>query len=201
MRTHVGNNEEDNTTKERIFISAAHLFSQKGYNGVSMRELAEHSGISKPTIYYYFGNKEGIYKALIQTGLAHGEHYLNDILKQKIAVKDKLVELTKFHFEQCIKYPEFAKFLLTMFTATEKHRFLKSFIKLAEKRKQLIIDLVKEGISCGEFGASADPELAAEIFTGSIIHFLWKQVNMKQTILSDQLAERLVELLFKGLNE
>ena len=67
---------KENKTRERIFLSAAQLFSAKGYNGVSMRELAEHSGLSKPAIYYYFGNKEGIYSQLIGAGLAHGEEYL-----------------------------------------------------------------------------------------------------------------------------
>ena len=63
------------------------------------------------------------------------------------------------------------------------------------------VKLVQDGINIGEFGQSADPELAAEIFLGTITHYLWKQINCNKTILSDQLAEEIVELLFKGLNE
>jgi TetR/AcrR family transcriptional regulator len=194
-------NDTDNSTRQKIFLSAAQLFSQKGYNGVSMRELAEHSGISKPTIYYYFGSKEGIYSSLVESGLSYGESYLKEILIRSIPVREKLVLLTKFNFDQSMEHREFAKFLLSMFTVTEKLPFLDSFHKSANKRKQVIIDLVKEGIARGEFGASADPGLAAEIFIGSISHFLWKQVNSKKRILSDLLAEQIVELLFKGLNE
>jgi TetR/AcrR family transcriptional regulator len=201
MENQLSVNDSDGSTRERIFLSAAQLFSQKGYNGVSMRELAEHSGISKPTIYYYFGNKEGIYTELVQSGLTHGEIYLKEIFSLAVPVKEKLVLLTKFHFDQGIKYPEFAKFLLSLVTVTEKLPFLDTFMKAANKRKQVIIDLVKEGIALGEFGASADPDLAAEIFMGSISHFLWKQVNCKECVLSHDLAEQMVELLFKGLNE
>jgi TetR/AcrR family transcriptional regulator len=201
MENKIEINDTDNSTRQKIFLSAAQLFSQKGYNGVSMRELAEHSGISKPTIYYYFGSKEGIYSSLVESGLSYGESYFKDILRRTIPVREKLVLLTKFNFDQSIEYREFAKFLLSMFTVTEKLPFLDSFHKAANKRKQLIIDLVKEGIARGEFGASADPSLAAEIFIGSISHFLWKQVNSKKRILSDLLAEQIVELLFKGLNE
>jgi AcrR family transcriptional regulator len=201
MNKEIKINNTDHSTREKIFLSAAQLFSKKGYNGVSMREIAEQSSISKPTIYYYFGSKEGIYSSLVQIGLAHGENYLEAIFKQSIPVKEKLVQLTKFHFNESIKYPEFAKFLLSMFTVTEKLPFLDSFHKAANKQKLVIINLVKEGINQGEFGASADPNLAAEIFVGSITYFLWKQVNSKKRILSDQLAEQMVELLFKGLNE
>jgi AcrR family transcriptional regulator len=201
MEHQIDIDDANGSTREKIFLSAAQLFSQKGYNGVSMRELAEHSGISKPTIYYYFGNKAGIYAELVHSGLSHGETYLKDIYKQSMPVKDKLVLLTKFHFDQGIRHPEFVKFLLSMVTVTEKLPFLDTFIRAANKRKQVIIDLVKEGIALGEFGATANPDLAAEIFMGAITHFLWKQVNCKKRVLSHALAEQMVELLFKGLNE
>jgi len=58
---------EKDSSKARIFREAVSLFSQKGYNGVSMRELSERTGLSKPTIYYHFGSKEGIYKTLMET--------------------------------------------------------------------------------------------------------------------------------------
>ncbi|MCL2126924.1 MAG: TetR/AcrR family transcriptional regulator [Treponema sp.] len=42
------------------------LFSAKGYEGVSVSELAEASGITKPTLYYYFGSKEGVFEAVLR---------------------------------------------------------------------------------------------------------------------------------------
>jgi AcrR family transcriptional regulator len=194
-------NNSDHSTREKIFLSAAQLFSQNGYNGVSMREIAEHSGISKPAIYYYFGSKEGIYTSLVQSGLDHGEGYFEEITHQSIPVKEKLILITKFRFDQSKEYPEFVKFFLTLFTATEKLPFLGSIQKSAKKNRRNVVDLVKEGVARGEFGASADPDLAAEIFIGTITYFLWKQVNSKKRILSDSLAEQIIELLFKGLNE
>ncbi|MEJ2050834.1 MAG: TetR/AcrR family transcriptional regulator, partial [Calditrichota bacterium] len=70
------------STREKIFIAAAKLFAERGYNGVSMRELSESTGLSKPTIYYYFGNKEGIYTALVETGLHYGQEVFQKIAEQ-----------------------------------------------------------------------------------------------------------------------
>jgi AcrR family transcriptional regulator len=193
--------QEEKGSKEKIFNTAARLFAEKGYNGVSMREISEKTGLSKPTIYYYFGSKEGIYKELIHAGLSHGTKEFEKIINQTISIKQKLIEIVKIRFKQGIEYPEYAKFILSLFIVSEKLPFLDKLIEEAENRRLDVVTLVQEGINNGEFGQSADPDLAAEIFLGTIIHYLWKQVNSQQSILSDQLAEEIVELLFKGLNE
>jgi AcrR family transcriptional regulator len=46
--------------RERILSVAAELFSQKGYSGVSVNELAAMIGVTKPFIYYYVKNKQDI---------------------------------------------------------------------------------------------------------------------------------------------
>ncbi len=44
--------------RDEILEAAAKLLGQKGYPGVSMDDLAAHVGISKPTLYSYFGTKD-----------------------------------------------------------------------------------------------------------------------------------------------
>ena len=53
--------EEKGEVKKSIIAGALELFSAKGYEGVSVNELTETAGISKPTLYYYFGSKEGLF--------------------------------------------------------------------------------------------------------------------------------------------
>lgn len=57
---------KDLSTKEKILETALSLFSTKGYEGCGVSEIAEKSGFSKPTLYYFFTNKEGLYKAVWQ---------------------------------------------------------------------------------------------------------------------------------------
>lgn len=49
------------TNREKILTSAARLFSKKGFNGTSMRDVASAVRVSLPTIYHYFGNKRNLY--------------------------------------------------------------------------------------------------------------------------------------------
>jgi AcrR family transcriptional regulator len=55
---------EDQTTRDRILDIALELFSTKGYDKTSLREIAERLGFSKAAIYYHFASKEEILMAL-----------------------------------------------------------------------------------------------------------------------------------------
>jgi AcrR family transcriptional regulator len=52
------------STRERILDVALDLFTDQGFDGTSMREIAERLDITKPSIYYHFASKEEILMAL-----------------------------------------------------------------------------------------------------------------------------------------
>jgi len=50
-----------NPNAERILQDGWELFQQKGYKGVSIDAICARCGITKPTLYYYFHNKENLF--------------------------------------------------------------------------------------------------------------------------------------------
>ncbi len=56
--------EASASTRARILDVALDLFTDQGFDGTSMREIAERLNISKPAIYYHFASKEDILMAL-----------------------------------------------------------------------------------------------------------------------------------------
>ncbi len=54
------------TTKERIFDAALDLFAQKGFDAVSMREIAEAVGIKKASLYSHFASKDEILERIFE---------------------------------------------------------------------------------------------------------------------------------------
>ena len=63
-------------TKEKILAAALELFSQKGYEGTNIRELAASLGIVKSGVYKHFESKEEIWNALLDEMIAYyGEHF------------------------------------------------------------------------------------------------------------------------------
>ena len=49
-----------------MVAAAERLFSERGYHGVSMDQIAAASGITKPMLYDYFGSKEGLFLACVE---------------------------------------------------------------------------------------------------------------------------------------
>ncbi|MBO0454201.1 MULTISPECIES: TetR/AcrR family transcriptional regulator [Enterococcus] len=65
-------------TKEKILLSALELFSTKGYEGTSVRDLARAVGIRESSLYKHFKNKQAIFDAI----LAYMESYHNEKMKE-----------------------------------------------------------------------------------------------------------------------
>ena len=61
------NEKDSNSTRERLLSSGALLICEKGYSGVSVREICSHAGTSMNMIHHYFGNKEGLLNAITES--------------------------------------------------------------------------------------------------------------------------------------
>lgn len=59
-------------TRLRIIATAIPLFGQRGFDGVSTREIAAEAGVNPPALQYYFDSKEGLYRAC-------GEHIADQV--------------------------------------------------------------------------------------------------------------------------
>lgn len=55
--------------REKILNCALELFHARGYDAVGVQEIAETAGVTKPTLYYYFGNKRGLLEALLSRSM------------------------------------------------------------------------------------------------------------------------------------
>ncbi len=63
--------------KDNILYHARNFFQQKSFDGVNIREIMQAAGVSQPTIYYYFQNKDGLFLAVLLDILAEIDHEFN----------------------------------------------------------------------------------------------------------------------------
>jgi AcrR family transcriptional regulator len=62
----------------RLLDIALDLFSRRGYEGTGVQEIVAAAGVTKPTLYHYFGSKIGVLKALLDR---HGKQLLIQLQK------------------------------------------------------------------------------------------------------------------------
>lgn len=53
------------STRERVLQAADRLWSERGVRGVSLEDIARDAAITKPTLYYYFSNKAGLFTEVV----------------------------------------------------------------------------------------------------------------------------------------
>ena len=97
-------------TKEKILTAALEMFSQKGYEGTNIRELAASLGLVKSGIYKHFESKEAIWNALLDRMIAYyGERFgspehlppVPDLPEGFIALTMRMADLT-IHDERIV---------------------------------------------------------------------------------------------------
>ncbi|MFW3895208.1 CerR family C-terminal domain-containing protein [Pseudomonas bharatica] len=75
-----GGYQRGEETRARLINSAMKLFADKGYSGASTRDIALEAGANAPALQYYFGNKEGVYRACVEHIVDRVREQLDDQL-------------------------------------------------------------------------------------------------------------------------
>lgn len=87
------------TDKQKsIYLAAAKLFAQNGFEGTSMDDIAKKANVAKGTIFYHFKNKEELFSALIEEGVGILSSDIEKIYKKSGDVKDKISQIIDYHF-------------------------------------------------------------------------------------------------------
>ena len=60
--------------QEQILQAAIEVFSQNGFRGTTLRQLAHQAGVSEAMIYYHFPSKEALYDAILKKKIEASRH-------------------------------------------------------------------------------------------------------------------------------
>ena len=82
-------------TKEKIFDVSIDLFSQHGYDGVSIRQIAKEVGIKESSIYNHYQSKESILESILS-------YYINEMIKEEAPIMQSRENL-EMDFDQFYK--------------------------------------------------------------------------------------------------
>ncbi len=81
--------------REQILSSAALLFIEQGYHGLSMRQIAESVGVTKAALYYHFKDKEALFLAILEEYLEKLEALIVAIQEDENSYTEKINLLVK----------------------------------------------------------------------------------------------------------
>ena len=99
--------------REEILCVALDLFAEKGFNNVTMREIASHAEFSTGTLYNLFDSKEALFSELLREPARRiHEDFLATLASEKGEV-DKIRDFIKCHNRTCVEYKKGFKLYYT----------------------------------------------------------------------------------------
>lgn len=160
--TPAGGKPKPQDTRGEILRHAKLLFRQKGFSSISMNELVVSVGLTKPTIYYHFTDKETLFTEVVVEMLRHGNELFTAGIKSCKGCREKLYKLAEGYFR-------FSPASLSTLMRDATEHLAEAHVKKIMESHRLyllnpIADVFNEGIQAGELRSSENAETLAFYF-------------------------------------
>lgn len=185
---------------EAILVGALQEFLANGYSGASMDRITAAAGVSKSTLYAHFKDKESLFTALIQRIAQDKLRLIFSLRDLEIHAQEPaqaLRQIARMMLARVTQEPQMIAFMrLLMFETGRFPSLGETFVTTVEK--PAFEALTQYLATCPNLRLS-DPEAAARIFMGSLVHFVIIQEGLHGKTLIPMDSERLIEALIQSL--
>lgn len=181
----------------QIFEVACRLFAQRGFDGVSMRDIAAECGISKATLYHYFPDKDSILRPL---AMGTTKSIFVHVSKYDDPTKPALARLRVFLVETANFFEKFRWAWIagsTAFWSDPKARARKERIGWRDRYEQLLRDILQAGIESGEIKVQ-DVAMAGRFVLGSI-NWMARWYDPEGPLTAAEVAEQFCDMIVGGI--
>ncbi len=159
-------------TREQLLKTASKLFGEKGFEAVSTRELAKAADVNIAMIAYYFGSKEGLFKAMIEERFPKTVTHLRNIQKNEGNAWDKISAVIDLYLEKIIGDSSFHKLVFRELSLEQRPEHRELILSGIEKNWEVIKTYIREGQESGDFKENIDIELTIASVFGTIFQLI-----------------------------
>ncbi len=104
--------EKDRQTEEKIFESATEVFLERGMDGARMRDIADHAGINKALLHYYYRTKDHLFNAVFEYIAGRILKKFSPVLDPSLSLDDKIRFFYREHINFLKENPRLPGFFL-----------------------------------------------------------------------------------------
>jgi len=107
--------ENDKQTEDKIFDAATDVFIEKGMDGARMQDIANHAGINKALLHYYYRTKDHLFNAVFEKIAGTMFSKFAPVFDTNLTLEDKIRFFFREHISFMQKNPRLPAFLLNEF--------------------------------------------------------------------------------------
>lgn len=124
--------------RQRLLAVALELFAQRGYDATGVQDVVEAAGVTKPTLYHYFGSKIGLLEALIQ---AQSTTFLAELRQASTYEGDlplTVMRLVTTYLTFARRHPDFYRLHMMLYFLPPHHEARVATAPLFEEQQRLL---------------------------------------------------------------
>jgi TetR/AcrR family transcriptional regulator, cholesterol catabolism regulator len=180
-----------------ILIAAGRLFIEKGYRGLSMRQIAEAVGVSKAALYYHFQDKEALFLSLLDTYLDEIEALIERVCEQEATACGRVRALVKAILDQAVEQRALIRLGVQEVPQLKTAR-REAFSQAYRQKFILPIQAILEsGIKTGEL-RPIDAHVAVWALLGMMYPYFYP-AHLQEIPPASQVAEQIVTIYLDGI--
>jgi TetR/AcrR family transcriptional regulator, cholesterol catabolism regulator len=183
--------------KQAILDIAQELFAEQGYDGLSIRDLAEHCGLAKATIYHHFQDKQEIFLCVLAQEMVN-IHALTMAAARDISDPEQQLYAVIRAFGQLMSERR-SLILSAIHASNDISIHARAFI---QRHRTIFLQpltaIIQQGIDEGRF-RQVDAELSATSLVGMLNSTVSARLLFDNIEYNDQLADHVFELFVRGI--
>lgn len=143
--------------QQRILAAATAEFALRGLGGARVDRIAARAGANKRMLYYYYGNKEALFLAVMEDGYARIRNAEQGLNLGEVEPEEGIRRLVEFTWNYLMKNPEFLPLLNSENLHRARHiRRSENIPAMHSPFVATIEDLLKRGVKAGRFRRDVD---------------------------------------------
>ena len=189
-------------TRERYYAilqAAERLFGEKGYQGVSIDEIARTAGVAKGLINYHFGSKENLLVDVLSKGTTALFAQLDAVTQSHVTAKERIRAAIEIYLTVASAGPALTQMaMMAVFEPNCSESIRKLWLTFMEKNLNRFADLVEQGIAKGEL-KPVDSRLVTQMVMAWAFEVLRAATLKKEPLNPSQAADQYTKILFEGI--
>jgi len=163
--------------REHIMEVAVELFAVNGFEGTSIRQLAQRADVNIAMINYYFGSKEKLFETLLEQKATYMRNRIEAVEADiSLTEIEKLDQIIEDYVSRFFSHPEFHRVLQQELLVSHRETLHRNVISLFVKNTQNVVSIIEKGIRKKQF-KKVDPPLIFASIIGTI-----NQVMLSRTM-------------------
>lgn len=147
--------EHRTARRDEILDVAAELFAERGYDAVSLVDIAHAVGLSKATLYHYFDRKEAILGTIVVTTIRELNAFVDAAVAGIEPPEERLAVFLEAQADFFEQHQAWFQVLLTRFGSLTEPRLRDEAVEWRVNYENAIKRIIHDGIAAGAFATSS----------------------------------------------